>query len=107
MKIFLIGALLLGLLFLTLQLRAAQGAPQVGTLAPDFSLLDQQGTRRRLSDYRGKWVVVYFYPKDETPGCTKQACAFRDDWTRLSALNAQVIGIREALQKSSNYPVVR
>ena len=93
MKVFLVVALLLVLLFFALQLRAAQGAPQVGALAPDFSLPDQQGTTRRLSDYRGKWVVVYFYPKDETPGCTKEACAFRDDWQRLSALNAQVIGI--------------
>lgn len=93
MKIFLVVALLLGLLLVALQLRAAQAAPQVGALAPDFSLPDQQGTPRRLSDYRGKWVVVYFYPKDETPGCIKQACAFRDDWQRLSTLNAQVIGI--------------
>lgn len=93
MKIFSAVVLMLGLLFVALQLRAAQGAPQVGAVAPDFSLPDQQGTLRRLSDFRGKWVVVYFYPKDETPGCTKQACAFRDDWQRLSALNAQVIGI--------------
>ena len=93
MKIFLVVALLLVLAFLALQLRATQGAPQVGALAPDFSLPDQQGKSQRLSDYRGQWVVVYFYPKDETPGCTKEACAFRDDWQRLSALNAQVIGI--------------
>jgi peroxiredoxin Q/BCP len=93
MKIALVLALLLALTFFALQLRAAQDAPQAGAMAPDFTLPDQQGMPRRLSDYRGKWVVVYFYPKDETPGCTKEACAFRDDWQALSALNAQVIGI--------------
>lgn len=93
MKIALITALLLFLAFFALQLRAAQDAPQAGAIAPDFTLPDQQGTPRKLSDYRGKWVVVYFYPKDETPGCTKEACAFRDDWQQLVALNAQVIGI--------------
>lgn len=93
MKIALIIALLLLLAFFALQLRAAQDAPQAGAMAPDFTLPDQQGTPRKLSDYRGKWVVVYFYPKDETPGCTKEACAFRDDWQQLVALNAQVIGI--------------
>lgn len=93
MKIAFAVALLIFLAFFALRLRAAQDAPQVGALAPDFTLPDQQGTPRKLSDYRGKWVVVYFYPKDETPGCTKEACAFRDDWQALSALNAQVIGI--------------
>ena len=48
------------------------------TIAPEFSLIDAQGNEVRLSDYKGKKVVVYFYPKDHTPGCTKQACAFRD-----------------------------
>ena len=93
MKIALVLALLLVLSFFALRLRAAQDAPQVGTMAPEFSLPDQQGTVRRLSDFRGQWVVLYFYPKDETPGCTKEACAFRDDWQALSALNAQVIGV--------------
>lgn len=93
MRVFLVITLLVLLLFLALKLRAAQDAPRVGALAPDFSLPDQQGTLQRLSDYRGQWVVVYFYPKDETPGCTREACAFRDDWQQLRALNAQVIGI--------------
>ena len=93
MKIALIVALLSVLALLALQSRAAQDAPQVGALAPDFTLPDQRNTPRRLSDFRGQWVVLYFYPKNETPGCTKEACAFRDDWQRLTALNAQVIGI--------------
>lgn len=93
MKIVLTLAVLLALSFFALRLRAAQVALPAGTMAPEFTLPDQQGAPRRLSDYRGKWVVVYFYPKDETPGCTQEACAFRDDWQRLSVLNAQVIGI--------------
>lgn len=93
MKIVLVIALALLLAFFALRLRAGQDAPQVGALAPEFTLPDQQGTPRRLSDFRGQWVVLYFYPKDETPGCTKEACAFRDDWQTLTALNAQVIGV--------------
>ena len=93
MKIVLVIALALLLGFFALRLRAGQDAPQVGALAPEFTLPDQQGTPRRLSDFRGQWVVLYFYPKDETPGCTKEACAFRDDWQALTALNAQVIGV--------------
>ncbi len=93
MKFVLALSVLVLLAVFALRLRAAQDAPQVGAMAPDFTLPDQQGVPRRLSDYRGKWVVLYFYPKDETPGCTKEACAFRDDWQALTALNAQVIGI--------------
>jgi thioredoxin-dependent peroxiredoxin len=72
---------------------AAAQVPVVGTLAPEFSLPDQQGKLRSLSEWRGKWVVLYFYPKDDTPGCTTEACNFRDDWEQLSALDAQVVGI--------------
>jgi thioredoxin-dependent peroxiredoxin len=93
MKFVLALSVLVLLAVFALRLRAAQDAPQVGAMAPEFTLPDQQGTPRRLSDYRGKWVVLYFYPKDETPGCTKEACAFRDDWQALTALNAQVIGV--------------
>ncbi len=62
--------------------------------APDFSLPDQDGTMRSLKDYAGKWIVLYFYPKDDTPGCTKEACAFRDARDVIAELgNAVVIGI--------------
>ncbi len=64
-----------------------------GTQAPDFSLPDANGALHSLSDYRGKAVVVYFYPKDDTPGCTKEACGFRDLHRELSGLNAIVLGI--------------
>lgn len=68
-------------------------APAPGSLAPVFSLPDQDGKLRRLEEWRGKWVVLYFYPKDDTPGCTTEACAFRDDLHKLTALGAQVVGI--------------
>lgn len=72
----------------------AQELPiQVGDTAPDFKLPDQNGNTRRLSDYRGKWVVLYFYPKALTPGCTIQAKALRDNIQELKSLNAEVIGI--------------
>lgn len=62
-------------------------------LAPDFTLLGTDGDPHSLADYRGKWVVVYFYPKDDTPGCTIEACAMRDARDELTALGAVVVGI--------------
>lgn len=64
-----------------------------GDPAPDFALLDDKGGTVRLSDYRGKRVVVYFYPKDDTPGCTTQACGFRDNYLAIEEKNALVLGI--------------
>lgn len=66
---------------------------QIGELAPDFNLLDQQGKSHSLNNYRGQWIVLYFYPKDDTPGCTKEACEFRDDYKTLRARNTQVLGV--------------
>jgi peroxiredoxin Q/BCP len=65
----------------------------VGAEAPAFTLSDQHGVEHSLSDYRGRWVLVYFYPKDDTPGCTKEACALRDSFPDFTALEAVVIGI--------------
>lgn len=65
----------------------------VGNPAPDFSLPDQTGAHRGLTEFRGKWVVLYFYPKDDTPGCTTEACALRDDYLGLTQLNAQILGV--------------
>lgn len=61
--------------------------------AEDFKLPDQDGIIRKLSDYKGKWVVLYFYPKDDTPGCTKEACNFRDSFHELQKLGVQVLGV--------------
>ncbi len=64
-----------------------------GETAPDFTLPDQDGNDVSLSDFRGRPVVVYFYPKDDTPGCTTQACGIRDQWAEFEAAGAAVLGI--------------
>lgn len=61
--------------------------------APDFALKDEKGLLHSLYDYKGKWVVLYFYPKDDTPGCTVEACSLRDARDDIAALGAEVIGI--------------
>ena len=66
---------------------------EVGSKAPDFTLLDKLGTPVSLSDFLGKEVVLYFYPKDNTPGCTRQACAFAQSYSDFEDKNAVVIGI--------------
>ncbi len=73
---------------------------EVGQPAPKFQLADQNGQTHSLKDYQGKWLVLYFYPKDDTPGCTKEACAFRDEYLTITAINTQVIGISVDSSKS-------
>ena len=65
----------------------------VGDRAPEFELLDQTGQLHSLEDYRDQWVVLYFYPKDGTPGCTTEACEFRDNIFAFRKINAQILGI--------------
>jgi peroxiredoxin Q/BCP len=69
--------------------------PKAGDMAPVFALSDQNGKKHQLSDYKGKWVVVYFYPKDQTPGCTTQACNFTENVFAFRKANAQILGISE------------
>jgi len=71
----------------------AANSPQDGQPAPEFRLQDQHGHWHSLKQYRGQWVVLYFYPKDETPGCTTEACTFRDDILKFRALGVQVLGV--------------
>lgn len=61
--------------------------------APDFNVTDTDGVKRSLADYRGKWVVLYFYPKDDTPGCTVEACSLRDARDDIAELGAEVVGV--------------
>ncbi len=68
-------------------------AVKVGEQAPDFTLQDQNGTQVSLKDFRGKAVVLYFYPKDDTPGCTMESCAFRDQYEVFKSAGAEVIGM--------------
>ena len=86
--------LLLPLLLAWLASAYADGAgPALGAAAPDFKLQDQNGKWHELKDYRGKWVALYFYPKDQTPGCTTQACEFRDNIFAYRELGAVVLGV--------------
>jgi peroxiredoxin Q/BCP len=71
----------------------AADPPAVGAAAPEFRLQDQSGKWHQLKDYRGKWVVLYFYPKDDTPGCTTQACEFRDNIFAYRDIGAVILGI--------------
>jgi peroxiredoxin Q/BCP len=72
---------------------APAAPPAVGAAAPAFRLQDQTGAWRSLGDYAGKWLVLYFYPKDGTPGCTTEVCAFRDEITRVRQAGAEVVGV--------------
>ena len=73
---------------------------QSGGPAPDFELKDENGIVRRLSDYRGEPVVLYFYPKDDTPGCTKEACNFRDDYSAYEQAGVIILGVSPDSPKS-------
>lgn len=66
---------------------------QVGSLAPDFTLIDQNGHAHVLSNYRGQWVFLYFYPQDDTPLCTTEACSVRDNWAAFERQGVKVFGI--------------
>lgn len=66
---------------------------RIGDSAPDFTLPDQEGKEHTLSKYQGRYVLLYFYPKDNTPGCTKEACMIRDTFPRFEGLHAHVFGI--------------
>lgn len=72
----------------------------IGDVAPDFELIDQDGKTHKLSDYLGKKVVLYFYPKDNTPGCTKEACGFRDYFAEYRKNDIVVLGVSKDSEKS-------
>lgn len=72
----------------------------VGEPAPDFTMADEEGRMHSLSDYSGKPVVLYFYPKDDTPGCTKEACGFRDDYSAYEEAGVVILGVSPDTSKS-------
>ena len=84
--------LVLLFVFLSVPLYAGE-QPMEGSDAPSFKLQDQNGDWHTLESYRGQWLAIYFYPKDDTPGCTKEACNFRDNIYAFKAINAAVVGI--------------
>ena len=86
--------ILLSILLLLLSAPIFAGEPPaVGSDAPSFNLQDQYGEWHALGDYRGQWLAVYFYPRDDTPGCTTEACNFRDNIYAFKAIGAAVVGI--------------
>jgi peroxiredoxin Q/BCP len=95
----LVAGILLVSLLLT-KLRAGDKAPAVGTAAPDFTLNSQEGKPVSLHDFKGKWVVLYFYPKDMTPGCTVEAHNFQRDLAKYDAKNAVILGVSVQDEKS-------
>jgi peroxiredoxin Q/BCP len=76
------------------------GLLAVGTQAPEFTTTDQDGKTRTLSDFKGKKVILYFYPKDNTPGCTKEACGFRDHFSEFRRLGVEILGVSVDPEKS-------
>lgn len=78
--------------------------PKKGTKAKNFTLPDQEGKSHALKDYLGKWVVLYFYPKDDTPGCTIEACQFRDNFPKFKRSKAVVFGVSaDAIKKHAKF----
>ena len=86
--------------FLAMRLRAGDKAPPVGSPAPEFTLNSQEGKPVSLHDFRGRWVVLYFYPKDMTPGCTIEAHNFQRDLVKYDAKNAVILGVSVQDEKS-------
>ena len=81
------------LLLWRVNLKIARALPRIGDVAPAFSLCDQNGEQRSLGEFRGKWLVLYFYPRDDTPGCTEQAMQFRNLMRELEGFGAAVCGV--------------
>lgn len=92
MKIFFFICVAIGLYLFRVNVMATPSL-KIGDDAPNFNLPDHHGNQVSLADFKDKWVVLYFYPKDDTPGCTTEACQFRDDFKQLQGLDAKVIGI--------------
>jgi peroxiredoxin Q/BCP len=93
LRIVLLLAVVLMLVVLVPRLLSRSATPSEGSSAPDFTLPSQEGSSVSLKDYRGKWVVLYFYPKDQTPGCSREAHNFQADQPKYAERNAVVLGV--------------
>jgi peroxiredoxin Q/BCP len=93
MKIVLLLLVVIGMVLLVPRLLSHGTLPEVGSAAPDFTLPTQEGSAASLKDYRGKWVVLYFYPKDQTAGCTREAHNFQVDQPKFRERDAVVLGV--------------
>lgn len=104
MKIVLLLLLVIGMILLVPRLLSHGTLPEVGSAAPDFTLPTQDGSATSLKDYRGKWVVLYFYPKDLTPGCTREAHNFQVDQAKFAQRNAVVLGVSlDSVESHKNF----
>ena len=93
MRIILLILVVIAVVVLVPRLLSRSATPAEGSVAPEFTLMAQDGSPVSLKDYRGKWVVLYFYPKDQTPGCTREAHNFQADQPKYAERNAVVLGI--------------
>ncbi len=93
LKIVLLVVVVITILLLVPRLLSRSVTPSLGSVAPEFTLPSQEGTSVSLKDYRGKWVVLYFYPKDQTPGCSREAHNFQVDQPKYAERNAVVLGV--------------
>ncbi len=93
LRIVLLLVVIIMVVLLVPRLLSRSAAPAAGSSAPDFTLPSQEGSRVSLKDYRGKWVVLYFYPKDQTPGCSREAHNFQVDQPKYAERNAVVLGV--------------
>ena len=93
LRIVLLLLVVVVMVLLVLRLLSRSAAPSVGSTAPEFTLPSQEGSPVSLKDYRGKWVILYFYPKDQTPGCTREAHNFQVDQSKYARRNAVVLGV--------------
>jgi len=92
-KVFLFLAIILTLVFIFKKSAFGSEDKLLGKAAPEFKLKNSYGELVSLKEFKGEWLLVFFYPKDDTPGCTKEACSLRDNYTEIKKLNANVIGI--------------
>ena len=92
-KVFLFLAIVLALIFIFKKSAFGSEDKLLGKAAPEFKLKNSYGELVSLKEFKGEWLLVFFYPKDDTPGCTKEACSLRDNYTEIKKLNANVVGI--------------
>jgi len=92
-KVFLVLAIVLALIFIFKKSAFGSEDKLLGNSAPEFKLKNSYGKLVSLNEFKGEWLLVFFYPKDDTPGCTKEACSLRDNFTEIKKLNANIVGI--------------
>ena len=93
LRIILLALVVIAVILLVPRVLSRSAMPSEGSVAPDFTLLSQDGSSVSLKDYRGKWVILYFYPKDQTPGCTREAHNFQADQQKYAERNAVIFGV--------------